>query len=274
MSIANVKEIFFEQGYIGPIKFLDSDELHQFKLQRDRHLEEIDWMNTEFRRKANFLFPFINKLSKNPILLAYVKEIIGPNFSCYDSYVWNKDPKNAKHVPYHRDGIYWNFQDQTRALTVWITLSGATKEMGCLKYIRDSHRYKTVNGKIVFENQQLDKIDYIESNPGEFVMHHPYMLHGSDDNKSNFYRDGYSFCFVATDTDLAYKNSVESSIMVSGVDNYNYLIHEDSPSGDWHKDLETWNKTVEQQSNNFEELLKNSGFELPGLNLKEKQEEI
>ena len=186
MSIVNLKEIFNEQGYYGPVKLLDNDELHQFKLQRDRHIEEIDWMNTEFRRKANFLFPFINKLSKNPILLEYVKEIIGPNFSCYDSYVWNKDPKNKKHVPYHRDGIYWNFQDQTRALTVWITLSGATKEMGCLKYIRDSHRYKTVNGKIVFENLQLDNIDYIESNPGEFVMHHPYMLHGSDENKSNF----------------------------------------------------------------------------------------
>jgi len=228
-------------------------------------------MNSDYRRKANFLFPFINKLSKHPTLIEYVKKIIGPNFSCYDSYVWNKDPRNKKQVPYHRDGIYWNFKDQTRALTVWITLSGSTKEMGCLKYVRDSHKYKTVNDKIIFDKQNADDaVDYVETTPGQFLMHHPYMLHGSDENQSNIFRDGYSFCFVATDTDLAYQVSPESTIMISGIDEHNYLLHEQDPTGNWNEDLKIWNNSVDWQSNNFVELIKNSGFELPGLGLKEK----
>ena len=257
----DIKQILDEQGYYGPTAFLSEAEILEYTRIRDQIRNEIDWMSSDYRCKANLLFPYISKISKNQIILDHVKQILGPNLTCYDAFVWLKSPKSTETVGYHRDGYYWNFVNQTRAVTVWITLTGATKEMGCLKYVVDSHKSNITE-------PAEDDLVYVESPPGTFIIHHPYMLHGSNENTSEHLRDGISLCFVATDEKPRYHYAVETATIVSGVDEFNYRLHEPAPADEWRQNLETWQWASDLQSTNFVKAIENKDFDLAGISLK------
>ena len=108
--------------------------------------------------------------------------------------------KPARHggvVAWHQDYSYWTRTIAMQHLTCWTGLDDATTENGCLHYIPKSHKWGLLeaptlagdmNGLKSYlsteQKEQFDKPVPIELKKGFATFHHPLMVHGSYENKS------------------------------------------------------------------------------------------
>jgi ectoine hydroxylase-related dioxygenase (phytanoyl-CoA dioxygenase family) len=257
-----IKQQYEEQGFYGPVKFLNQMQTLNYTEQMMTCIKEHNLMNSDYRCKSNVLFPWINELTKNPIILEHVREVLGDDFSCWDTLIWNKEKESKEYVSWHQDATYWNFLPKERGLTVWVTLSGATKEMGCIQYIPGSHLKGQHNhsdvkaeGNLLMRGQTIDnrpkETIYAECAPGTFLMHSPFMIHGSDNNTTDTPRLALGLIYVATDAKPYVKFAPESTIMVSGTDKYNYMLHDPEPIGNFEYDRNAWQRAYDRQHDNY-----------------------
>jgi len=108
--------------------------------------------------------------------------------------------KPAKHggvVAWHQDYSYWTRTGPIQHLTCWIALDDSTVENGCLYYIPKSHNWGLLdkpelagdmNGIMDYlteEQKSQFKPVAIELKAGYGTFHHPLLVHGSYENKSN-----------------------------------------------------------------------------------------
>lgn len=108
--------------------------------------------------------------------------------------------KPAKHggvVAWHQDYSYWTRTSPMNHLTCWMGLDNASTENGCLYYIPGSHRWGLLdkpdlagdmNGLDEYLNdeqkEQFKNKVAIELPKGFGTFHHPLMVHGSYENRS------------------------------------------------------------------------------------------
>jgi ectoine hydroxylase-related dioxygenase (phytanoyl-CoA dioxygenase family) len=108
--------------------------------------------------------------------------------------------KPARHggvVAWHQDYSYWTRTKPMAHLSCWIGLDDSTTENGCLHYVPKSHFWDLlpITGladdmnaiQTVLTNEQKShfKPFAVELKAGEASFHHPLMIHGSFENKSN-----------------------------------------------------------------------------------------
>jgi ectoine hydroxylase-related dioxygenase (phytanoyl-CoA dioxygenase family) len=257
-----IKEKFDTQGYYGPVRCLTSAQIDSYSKDLQTAVDTLDLMNSDYRCKANVLFPCINQLSKNPIIVEHVTEVLGENFHCWDTLVWIKEKQSKEFVSWHQDATYWNFLPKERGVTVWVTLSGASKEMGCIQYIPGSHKKAQVKhndvkaeGNLLMRGQTIEYKEgekvYAECDPGTFLMHSPFMVHGSDNNTTEIPRVAIGFIYVATDAKPIATYSPESTIMITGEDKFNYMLHDSEPTGQFEYDVQNWRKAYDRQHDNY-----------------------
>lgn len=257
-----IKELYNENGFYGPVKFLTKEQNEKYTKELLKAVDKLDLMNSDYRCKANVLFPWINELSRNPIIIEHVKEVLGDNFSCWDTLIWIKEEQTDKFVSWHQDATYWNFQPKERGLTVWVTLSGATKDMGCIQYIPGSHKQAQVKhedvkteGNLLMRGQTITYKEgekfYAECEAGSFLMHHAHMVHGSDNNTTDKPRLALGLIYVATDAKPIATFSPESTILVSGEDEYNHMMKDPNPTGTFEYDKVFWRKAYDRQHDNY-----------------------
>ena len=131
--------------------------------------------------------------------------------------------KPAKHggvVAWHQDYSYWTRTEAMQHLTCWVALDDADLDNGCLHYVPKSHLWGLLDkpelagdmeGIMDFltEEQKAEfKPIPIEVRKGYCTFHHPLMVHGSYENRSdrsrrafvlNVFADG---TYSATDDEL------------------------------------------------------------------------
>lgn len=117
------------------------------------------------------------------------------------SELFAKPAKVGLPSPWHQDNAYWCL-DNANGLTVWIALDECDESNGCLTYFRGTHK-KPVDHKSSFAPgssqviaddslpQRLAKERVAPSlKPGDVLVHHCLMIHGSAANKSSKPRRG------------------------------------------------------------------------------------
>ena len=77
-----------------------------------------------------------------PRVLDMVEQILGPDFALWNSSFFAKPALNGYATPWHQDGEYWPIRPLATC-TAWIAVDEATRENGCLRFIRGSHRDRT-----------------------------------------------------------------------------------------------------------------------------------
>ncbi|MFZ0060961.1 MAG: phytanoyl-CoA dioxygenase family protein, partial [Pyrinomonadaceae bacterium] len=126
--------------------------------------------------------------------------------------------KPARHggvVIWHQDYSYWTRTQPMAHLSCWIGLDDSTRENGCVHYVPRSHRWNllprsdfasdmdTILGVLSDEQKREFKPIPIELKQGECSFHHPLMVHGSFENRTerprravviNVARDGVRSC--------------------------------------------------------------------------------
>lgn len=258
-----LKQQFEQQGWVGPLEIMSREEALHYKnliLQADK---DLDLMNSDYRCKSNVLFPWVNEISRNPKLIEYMSQIIGPNIHCWDTLFWIKYPESDKVVSFHQDATYWNFDNATQAITAWFAFDDVTEDHGSIEYIQGSHatfarRHKDVktDNNLLMRGQTVD-LDIPKERiktqvpAGNVLIHSPYIIHGSGANVAKTPRVAMGMIFASTACKPKLALSPESTVMVAGTDEYNYMIHDPQPTGNWDVDVKNWKAAYDRQHTNY-----------------------
>jgi ectoine hydroxylase-related dioxygenase (phytanoyl-CoA dioxygenase family) len=139
-----------------------------------------------------------------------VTQILGPDVALWNMSFFAKPAGNGRKVPWHQDGEYWPVRPLATC-TVWLAVDDATCENGCLRFIRGSHKrrslapHATNDSSDLALNQEIDAECYDESaavdlvlEAGQMSLHDVYLVHGSEANRSPKPRRGMTMRFMPT----------------------------------------------------------------------------
>ena len=66
----------------------------------------------------------IYDLVKNPLILEYVQDLLGPNVVAWGTHYFCKLPGDGKSVSWHQDASYWPLTP-SKTVTVWLAIDAA-----------------------------------------------------------------------------------------------------------------------------------------------------
>jgi phytanoyl-CoA hydroxylase len=136
---------------------------------------------------------------KHPKLLALVREFTGPDVKSIHTMLINKPPGVDGRHPLHQDLLYFPFRPEDRIVGVSTALERCTRENGCLVAVPGSHRgglrphenpdWEWLNlGYFGARDADTDARVHVEMEPGDTILFHPLLLHGSGRNRTSGFR--------------------------------------------------------------------------------------
>jgi chlorinating enzyme len=148
---------FDEQGFIGPFKLWEPEEMTSFwKSQRAALMDPEKSARKIFDNPVNYDRHLdiggLSKLISEPAIVRRMQAIIGPDVLCWRTEFFPKNPGDVG-TGWHQVETYAIGEATTgmlapssrspgtpMELTAWVAFTEATKENGCLKMIPGSHR--------------------------------------------------------------------------------------------------------------------------------------
>ena len=195
-----------ELGFLGPVRVLSEEEAGHYRAEVERTCRALGGRVTRIDLSHAF-FRWAWELSTHPRLLDCLERLLGPDIVIRSSRVFYKHGRSSSFVGWHQDGITEKLEDG-RAPAVWLALTAATVENGCLRVVPRSHRLGLVPhaGRPDADNlttlgltaqARVDSPHDLVMRPGEMSLHHPLAVHGSNPNRSEGPRIGFSATYAS-----------------------------------------------------------------------------
>ena len=152
--------------------------------------------------------PMLFDYAKHPELISAIQSIIGPSVYTLTSNVFNKPPQVDGRHPLHQDLRYFKLRPENKIVAAWTAILPATRESGCLCVIPGSHRngllphdmpdWQFLNSGF-FGTSDVDQSQrqHVAMQPGDTLLFHPLLVHGSGRNKSTGFRRAISVHFAS-----------------------------------------------------------------------------
>lgn len=208
--------VFFnENGYVSNIKLLEPDQVDQLneelklimdpahpnqQLFYEFHANEsADPDKIIFHALGHWrLAPGFHDVLWNPAFVMAAYQLLGSRpVRFWHDQLFNKPARNGGVVAWHQDYSYWTRSVPMQHLTTWVGLDDASEENGCLQYIPGSHRWGLLDKPVLtgemegiqayLNSEQADALHKplpIEMKKGHATFHHPLLVHGSFENRS------------------------------------------------------------------------------------------
>lgn len=202
---------YLEHGWVAPIDVMSEAEAGELLVALEHaEAEHPDDLHPEHRNNAHLAFPFLADVVTDPRVVDCAEQIIGPDISLWSTVLFIKDPSSAGYVSWHQDAHYMGLQPD-RFVTAWLALSPSTVESGCVSVIPGSHRTRSTHidrygdDNILTRGQEIDGVEvstavHLKLRPGQMSLHHPWIVHGSQPNRSTSRRVGLAMqSFLAAD---------------------------------------------------------------------------
>ena len=206
---------FKENGFVKDIKILDDDQIEQLRAS----LQELtnpsnpgneffyEYHSNESANKDTVLFHALGAWRVSPVfhdilwapafrMAAY--QLIGKGFRLFHDQLFSKPAKHGSVVSWHQDFSYWTWTSPMNHLTAWIGLDDVSTENGCMYYVPKSHKWGLLEKtglagdmdsvRKVLTDEQIEDFDNqvpVEMEIGHASFHHPLLMHGSYENKSD-----------------------------------------------------------------------------------------
>ncbi|XP_048487219.1 phytanoyl-CoA dioxygenase, peroxisomal isoform X3 [Plutella xylostella] len=158
--------------------------------------------------------PVLYSYSSHPRLVSAVSSLLGDNLTAMNSMLINKPPRTACHPP-HQDQYYLPIRPSDKILGSWTAIDRVDRENGCLYLVPRSHRAGELyehgyppNAKgstnLLFHGIHRDVAPlhsrlYLTMEPGDTVLFHSLLVHGSEPNVSQRYRKALSTHFASSE---------------------------------------------------------------------------
>ena len=149
----------------------------------------------------------------HPAFTMPASQLLGGAVRFWHDQLFCKPAQHGGVVAWHQDYSYWTRTEPMAHLTCWIGLDDATRDNGCLHYVPGSHRWQLLpvtglagdmdaiqsGARRRSRGRNFRARSTIELKKGEAAFHHPLMVHGSYENRTdrprratviNVFRDG------------------------------------------------------------------------------------
>ena len=152
------------------------------------------------------LFAFV----RHPGLVGAVQSLLGDKVYSLASNVFNKPPGVDGRHPLHQDLRYFKMEPADGIVGVWTAMLPALRQSGCLAVIPGSHKgdllphanpaWEYVNhGFYGISDVDIEARVHVELQPGDTLLFHPLIVHGSGRNRSSDFRRAISVHYAAQD---------------------------------------------------------------------------
>ena len=212
---------FHEYGYLSGIKLLEDDQIEVLRNQLDEVIDPkhpahhlfYEFHSNESEDSDSVLFHSLGQwriasgfhdILWNPAFVMAAHQLLeNKPVRFWHDQLFYKPAKHGGVVAWHQDYSYWTRTIAMQHLTCWTGLDDATIENGCLHYVPKSHKWGLLdapslagdmNGLMKYlteEQKKQFKPVAIEMKKGYGTFHHPLMVHGSYENKSEMSRRAF-----------------------------------------------------------------------------------
>ena len=228
-------DLYNRQGYLKGFRIFSPDEAAGIRAQFDRLLEQYlaAGKDSYSISSAHLKHSEAYDILTNPRIVAYVRDLLGPNVVGWGSHFFCKMPHDGKKVSWHQDASYWPVTP-TKTCTVWLAIDNADVENACMRFVPGSH----VAGHIEYETSGEGESNVLDQTvtdierfgepvdddleAGEISLHSDLLLHGSEANESNRRRCGLTLRYCSADV-RAHLGWNQKGVLVAGED----------PDGHW-----------------------------------------
>jgi ectoine hydroxylase-related dioxygenase (phytanoyl-CoA dioxygenase family) len=202
-------------GYLSGVRILDDaqidrllEELEVFfepdhpgrELWYEYHTNESNDPNTVLFHALGAwrIAPGFHDLLWHPALVVPASQLLGGAVRFWHDQLFCKPAHHGGVVAWHQDYSYWTRTQPMAHLTCWIGLDDSTRDNGCVHYVPGSHRWDLLpitglagDMEAIREAlnpqqwEQFQKPVAVELKRGEATFHHPLMVHGSFENRTD-----------------------------------------------------------------------------------------
>lgn len=210
-----------EYGYVSGIKLLEENQIDVLRSELDEirdpkhpaHHLFHEFHSNQSTNLNSVLFHSLGhwRIGKgfhdslwNPAFVMAASQLLeNKSVRFWHDQLFCKPAKHGGVVAWHQDYSYWTRTVKMQHLTCWTGLDDATTKNGCLHYIPKSHKWGLLQApeiagdmegllKHLSEKQKAEfKPKPIELKKGYATFHHPLMVHGSFENKSEISRRAF-----------------------------------------------------------------------------------
>ncbi len=202
MSLSEVQiRHYREHGWVAPIDVLTENEAGAALAELEAAEAAFpEHLHAEHRNNAHLAFPFLHDLAVHERIVDAAASLVGPDISLWSTVLFIKEPDSAAFVSWHQDAFYMGLEPDN-FVTAWLALSASTRESGCVSVIPGTHRRRAEHADTFGENNILTRgqtvtdvdedtaVDLVLQ-PGQMSLHHPWLVHGSQPNRTDRRRVG------------------------------------------------------------------------------------
>ena len=207
-------EFFHQNGYLAGVPLLDDEQVDRLREEllqlidpaHEGHRLFYEFHSNESTDPSRVLFhalgawriaPGFHDILWNPRFTVAASQLLEGAVRFWHDQLFCKPAKHGGVVAWHQDYSYWTRTAPMAHLTCWIGLDDADRENGCLQYIPGSHRWdllpitglagdmESIRSVLTEEQFSQFKPIPIELKKGQCAFHHPLMIHGSYENRTN-----------------------------------------------------------------------------------------
>ncbi|HJT32125.1 MAG TPA: phytanoyl-CoA dioxygenase family protein [Pirellulales bacterium] len=205
---------FHRDGYVAGVRVLDDRQVERLRHELSEladaahpgHRLFYEYHSNESPDPSQVLFhalgawritPGFHDVLWHPAFTMPASQLLGGGVRFWHDQLFCKPARHGGVVAWHQDYSYWTRTQPMAHLTCWIALDDATRDNGCLQYVPGSHRWPllpvtglagdmdAIQGVLSDEQRAAFKPVAIELKRGECSFHHPLMVHGSYENRTN-----------------------------------------------------------------------------------------
>ncbi|HEX3656142.1 MAG TPA: phytanoyl-CoA dioxygenase family protein [Pirellulales bacterium] len=207
-------EFYEREGYVAGVRLLTDEQVDRLraelqeltnpshpgnKLFYEYHSNEsVDTSRVLFHALGAWrIMPGFHDILWNPRFTVPASQLLGGAVRFWHDQLFCKPAQHGGVVAWHQDYSYWTRTQPMAHLTCWIGLDDATADNGCLQYIPGSHHWPllpvtglagdmhAIQSVLNDEQKRQFKPVAIELKKGECSFHHPLMVHGSYENRTD-----------------------------------------------------------------------------------------
>ena len=219
-------EAYWKEGYVLVEGLISQIDLERFSSRFEAIIEgrvELspmmkimkDVMVVKKAVERNNPIEEVNKLfslENDPVFFEYIshsklvsalQSLLGKTIYSLASNVFNKPPGIDGRHPMHQDLRYFKLRPADDIVGVWTSIGDCDRHSGCLSVLPSSHKlgvqehtlpdWEYINhGFFGIQDFDRDHRRHLEMNPGDTLLFHPLLVHGSGTNRSDFCRRSIS----------------------------------------------------------------------------------
>jgi ectoine hydroxylase-related dioxygenase (phytanoyl-CoA dioxygenase family) len=210
-------ELYRENGYLSGLRVLTDAQVKVLRAEVDELANPnhegrqlfYEYNSNESTDPNTILFhalgawrvkPGLHDCLWNAALLVPAAQLLNAPIRFWHDQIFYKPPHHGGVVAWHQDYSYWTRTKPMAHLSCWIGLDDSTISNGCVHYVPGSHRWPLLpitglaNDMTSIQTVLTDSQKHnfhpvpIELKSGEASFHHPLMVHGSFENKTEYPR--------------------------------------------------------------------------------------